>query len=98
MDAQKILSDDGIAASGVSMPCWELFNQQSEDYRGSVLGVGTIRIAVEAGVRLGWDQYIGIDGGFVGMSSFGASAPAKDLYKHFNITAQAVVDEARSRL
>ena len=98
MDAQKILSDDGIAASVVSMPCWELFNQQSEDYRGSVLGVGTIRIAVEAGVRLGWDQYIGIDGGFVGMSSFGASAPATDLYKHFNITAQAVVDVARSRL
>ena len=98
MDAQKLLAADGIAASVVSMPCWELFDKQADAYRDSVLGVGTVRVAVEAGVRQGWDQYVGSDGGFVGMTGFGASAPAKDLYKHFNITADAVAHAARSRL
>ena len=96
MDAQKLLAADGIAASVVSMPCWELFDKQSETYRKSVLGAGTVRVAVEAGVRLGWDQYVGSDGCFVGMTGFGASAPAKDLYKHFNITSEAVAQAARS--
>jgi transketolase len=98
MDAQKLLASDGIAASVVSMPCWELFDQQDDAYRNSVLGDGTVRVAVEAGVNLGWDQYLGSNGGFVGMKGFGASAPAKDLYKHFNITADAVAQAARSRL
>jgi transketolase len=98
MDAQKLLAADGIAASVVSMPCWELFEQQSDAYRESVLGAGTVRVAVEAGVSLGWDRYIGPNGAFVGMTGFGASAPAKDLYKHFNITADVVAQAARSRV
>jgi len=98
LDAQKQLAAEGIATHVVSMPCWELFDRQPEAYRNEVLGNGTVRIAVEAGVRLGWDRYIGADGGFVGMVGFGASAPAKDLYQHFNITADAVVQAARSQL
>ena len=98
MDAQALLASDGIAASVVSMPCWELFDRQTGAYRDSVLGKGAVRVAVEAGVRQGWDRYVGSDGGFVGMTGFGASAPAKDLYKHFNITSEAVAQAARSRL
>jgi transketolase len=96
--AQEKLKAEGIAASVVSMPCWELFDRQPEDYRASVLGPGTVRVAVEAGVAFGWDRYIGAGGGFVGMSGFGASAPADRLYEHFRITADAVADAARSRL
>jgi transketolase len=98
MEARALLATDGIAASVVSMPCWELFDQQDDAYRASVLGAGTVRVAVEAGVKFGWERYIGLEGGFVGMNSFGASAPAPDLYKHFGITAQHVADEARARL
>ncbi len=98
LDAQQKLKADGIAAAVVSMPCCELFDRQPDDYRASVLGTGTVRIAVEAGVRLGWDRYIGADGAFVGMSGFGASAPADQLYEHFNITAEAVAGAAKSRL
>jgi transketolase len=98
LDARAKLRADGIAASVVSMPCWDLFDRQPEDYRASVLGAGTVRVAVEAGVAFGWERYIGADGGFVGMSGFGASAPADRLYEHFRITADAVADAARSRL
>jgi len=82
----------------VSMPCWELFDEQDSDYQASVLGPGTVRVAVEAAVRLGWDRYLGEHGRFVGMNSFGASAPAADLYEHFGITAAAVADAARAGL
>jgi transketolase len=98
MAAQAQLAEQGIAASVVSMPCWELFNAQTDNYRASVLGENTVRVAVEAAIRMGWDQYIGPDGGFVGMTGFGASAPAGDLYEHFGITADAVVAEVQSRL
>jgi transketolase len=98
MEARKLLAADGVAANVVSMPCWELFERQSEAYRAGVLGPGTVRVAVEAGVRQGWDRYLGADGGFVGMSGFGASAPAKDLYQHFSITADSVAEAARTRL
>jgi transketolase len=96
--ARDLLEKDGIGAAVVSMPCWELFEEQDNDYRASVLGPGTLRVAVEAAVRLGWDRYIGEHGRFVGMSSFGASAPAADLYEHFGITAAAVADAARAGL
>jgi transketolase len=98
MAAQTQLSERGVASNVVSMPCWELFNAQSAEYRTNVLGENTVRIAVEAAIRMGWDQYIGPDGGFVGMSGFGASAPAADLYKHFGITADAVTAMAQSFL
>ena len=96
--AREALESEGIGTAVVSMPCWELFDQQDAAYRNAVLGEGTVRVAVEAAVRHGWDKYIGPDGGFVGMSGFGASAPAGDLYKHFGITAEAVAAQAKERL
>jgi transketolase len=96
--ARDLLRDDGIGAAVVSMPCWERFEEQDAGYREEVLGRGTMRVAVEAAVRLGWDRYIGEDGRFIGMSGFGASAPAADLYEHFGITPAAVADAARSGL
>jgi transketolase len=96
--ARDLLQDEGTGTAVVSMPCWELFDEQDEDYRQQVLGPGTQRVAVEAAVRLGWDRYIGEHGKFVGMSGFGASAPAAHLYEHFGITAAAVADAARTGL
>ena len=98
MAARDMLQADGIGAAVVSMPSWELFEEQDQAYRDKVLGPGTVRVAVEAAIRMGWDRYIGSDGGFVGMTGFGASAPAGELYKHFGITADAVVAEAKSRI
>jgi transketolase len=80
------------------MPCWELFEQQDPVYRRQVIGDGTVRVAVEAAVRQGWDSYIGAEGGFVGMSSFGASGPERELFTHFGITPERVAAEARKRL
>lgn len=96
--AQKQLAEKNIAAKVVSMPCWELFDQQPKAYRDEVLGKDTIKVAVEAALGFGWERYIGIDGIFIGMKSFGASAPAKDLYKHFGITADAVVKAVMERV
>ena len=97
MQARDLLAKEGIAARIVSMPCWALFEEQSEQYREKTLGPGTVKIGIEAAARLGWDRYIGT-GEFVGMHSFGASGPAKDVYKHFNITPEAVVEAARRAL
>ena len=77
------------------MPCWELFEAQDADYRDKVLGPGTAKVAVEAGVQHGWDRYIGPEGRFVGMTGYGASGKGPDLYAHFGITAQAVADAAK---
>jgi transketolase len=96
--AQQKLEEIGIAASVVSMPCWELFLAQPPHYREEVLGHDTLRVAIEAGVQLGWERWIGPDGAFIGMSGFGASAPYKDLYNHFGITAEAVVEAVKARL
>jgi transketolase len=97
MAAADALAKDAIEAAVVSMPCWELFEGQSDDYRAGVLGTAP-RIAVEAACRLGWDRWIGERGRFVGMTGFGASAPAPHLYTHFAITAEAVAAAARSAL
>jgi transketolase len=96
--ARELLQRDGIPTAVVSMPCWSLFEAQDRVYRKGVLGEGCVRVAVEAAVKFGWERWIGEDGGFVGMSGFGASGPADELYKHFGITAEAVAAEARSRL
>jgi transketolase len=96
--ARDILAREGIAARIVSMPCWELFEQQDATYRDAILGRGTVRVGIEAAVRLGWDRYIGETGAFIGMHSYGASAPYKDVYKHFGITAEAAADAARNAL
>ena len=94
--AHDQLSAGGIASRVVSMPCWELFDQQDQEYQDQVLppGVGA-RVAVEAGIRQGWDAYLGPGGRFVGMAGFGASAPASALYEHFGITAENVASQAR---
>ncbi|MDX8532992.1 transketolase [Mesorhizobium sp. VK25A] len=91
--AERLEAEHGVAAAVVSMPCWELFEEQDADYRKSVLGSAP-RVAVEAAARLGWDRWIGETGAFVGMTGFGASAPAPDLYKHFDITPEAVAAAA----
>ena len=79
-------------------PCWVLFDKQGEAYRDHVLGPGTIRVAVEAAIMQGWDRYVGDNGATVGMTGFGASAPAGALYEHFGITADAVVAAVKSQL
>jgi transketolase len=94
-NARDLLAAENIAARIVSMPCWELFEQQSETYRDTVLGPGTVKVGIEAAVRFGWDRYVGSSGAFVGMRSFGASGPYKDVYKHFAITPEAVVEAAK---
>ncbi|WP_206956519.1 transketolase [Trinickia acidisoli] len=94
LDARLQLQAAGIATAVVSMPCWEQFDLQDAAYRASVLGPGTVRVAVEAAVRFGWDRYLGERGGFVGMTGFGASGPADALYEHFGITAKHVAAEA----
>ena len=93
LTARDLLAQKKVEAAVVSMPCWQLFDRQEATYRGSVLGEAPF-VAVEAAVRFGWDRYIGRAGGFVGMTGFGASAPAADLYKHFGITAEAVCSAA----
>ncbi|MCV0408684.1 MAG: transketolase, partial [Rhizobiaceae bacterium] len=96
--ARKALENRGVAARVVSVPSMELFDQQSEDYRSGVVGDAPVRIAIEAGLRAGWNRFIGGDGIFIGMEGFGASAPAPDLYEHFGITAEAAVEAALARL
>jgi transketolase len=98
IEAQKLLAARGVAARVVSVPCFELFLAASDEVRRTVLGNAKVRVAVEAAVRQGWDAIIGSDGGFVGMTGFGASAPYKDLYKHFGITAERVAEAALSKL
>jgi transketolase len=96
--AQKQLSERGIASRVVSVPSLELLLAQPADRQKAVIGNAPVKIAIEAAVRWGWDAVIGQDGEFVGMHGFGASAPAKDLYKHFGITAEAAVNAALKRL
>ncbi|APG94114.1 transketolase [Sinorhizobium americanum] len=91
--AERLQVEEGIEAAVVSMPCWEKFEVQDPSYQTQVLGDAP-RIAIEAAGRLGWDRWMGPDGTFVGMTGFGASAPAADLYRHFGITADRVVAEA----
>jgi len=98
MAAQAQLAAEGIAAAVVSLPCWRLFQAQPAHYRDEVLDPGSLRVGIEAGSAFGWGTWLAPDGAFVGMSGFGASAPAGDLYKHFQITPQAVVDAVKARL
>jgi transketolase len=98
VEAAALLAKDGIVARVVSMPCWDLFEKQDATYRDAVLGKGTLRVGIEAAAPIGWHRYIGEDGIFIGMHSFGASAPAKDVFKHFGITAEAAADTVRKAL
>jgi transketolase len=99
LEAQTLLAADGIAARVVSMPSWELFEAQPQAYRDAVLlPEVTARVAVEAGVPLGWDRYVGPQGAIVGMRRFGASAPYQRLAKEFGFTAENVAARARACL
>ncbi len=99
IEAANELNRSGTATRVVSMPCWELFDEQDDAYKNSVLPQElTLRIAVEAGIKQGWEKYLGEKGTFIGMDSFGASAPAETLYSHFKITKENVVETAKNML
>jgi transketolase len=104
MKARDLLQAEGIGTRVVSMPCWELFEEQDDSYRKRVLPAGPVRVAIEAAIRFGWDRWLYGErgrrekGGFVGMHDFGASAPAPTLYKEFGITAEAVAAKVKSLL
>jgi len=96
LEAGLALESEGIAARVVSMPSWEVFDEQPKEYRDSVLPPALrARVSVEAGTTKGWERYVGLDGASVGMSGYGASAPAAVLYENFDITAKRVAQEAR---
>jgi len=96
LQAYERLVAEGVQARVVSMPSWELFEMQSREYREYVLpSEAAARVAVEAGVELGWERYLGKRGAFVGMSSFGASAPAEQVFRGFGITVDHIVDSAK---
>jgi transketolase len=94
LDARDELQADGIAAAVVSMPCWELFDDQDDAYRQSVLGDAP-RVAVEAGVPFGWTRYVASEADVIGMTGYGASGPIEKLYPHFGITSERVAARAR---
>jgi transketolase len=98
VEAARLLAARGIAARVVSVPCFELFLEQKEEYRRALIGDERVKVGVEAAVRQGWDPIIGSDGVFVGMTSFGASAPYKELYKKFGITGEGVAHAALAKL
>ncbi|MEO1538916.1 MAG: transketolase [Pseudomonadota bacterium] len=104
MEAKAMLEADGIGTRVVSMPCWELFEEQPEAYRRKVLPAGPVRVGIEAGVRFGWDRWLYGErgkrekGDFVGMETFGASGPATQVFEHFGITAAATVAKVKAML
>ncbi len=99
IEAAEKLAGEGISAQVVSMPCWKLFEKQDQAYKDSVIPPDVkARVGVEAGVELGWYKWIGDKGEFVGMHSFGASAPGKVCFENFGITAEAVVAAAKKSM
>ena len=98
VEARGQLEAAGIGTAVVSMPCTQLFDAEPAPYRESVLGPTALRVAIEAATGYGWERYIGVEGAVIGMTGFGASAPAGDLYRHFGITADAVVRTVRAKL
>ncbi len=98
MSAQSTLAEQDIKVRVVSVPCFELFEAQSDEYKKATLGAAKVNVGIEAALRMGWDRFIGTDGIFVGMNSFGASGPYKELYEKFGITAENVVTQVTERL
>ncbi|MDX1483856.1 MAG: transketolase, partial [Alphaproteobacteria bacterium] len=96
--ARELLLAEGIETAVVSMPCWELFDRRPAAEREAVLGGDAVRVSVEAGAVFGWERYVGPGGGSVGMTGFGKSAPAGDLFENFGITAEAVAAKAKACL
>jgi len=97
VEARRMLAEEGIPVAVVSLPCWELFAQQDEGYRAAVLGSAP-RFGVEAACGFGWERWLGADGVFIGMTGFGASAPADTLFRHFGITPECVATAVKKRL
>jgi transketolase len=98
LGAKKLIEAEGYAARVVSVPCMDIFEQQDEAYRLMVIGDAPVKVGIEAAIRMGWDQIIGTSGIFVGMKSFGASAPYQELYQHFGITSEDAAKAALTRL
>ncbi|WP_420407193.1 transketolase [Hoeflea sp.] len=98
LEARKALEANGHATRVVSVPSFELFEEQSPEYKSAVIGDSKVKVAIEAGIRQGWDRFIGSDGLFIGMTGFGASGPYKELYEHFGLTAEATVAAVEARL
>lgn len=98
METKSMLEAKNIGTRVVSMPATNLFDQQSDDYKASVLGTGSLRVSIEAGSTFGWERYIGLGGLALGIDSFGASAPIGDLYKHFGLTADQITDKILNKL
>lgn len=97
-EVAQALEGHGIGADVVSMPCAELFEAQSDDYRADVLPAGALKVSIEAGSTLGWERYTGTDGINIGLDRFGASAPAGDLFAKFGFTAEAIVPQILNKL
>jgi transketolase len=97
LKAREMLQADGIGTRVISAPCLELFDKQDSTYQQSLLTGGSVTVAIEAGLRWGWDKYIGQSGIFIGMTGYGESAPANELYKHFGITAEDTVKAVKAR-
>ncbi len=98
VEARKLLAEQGVPARVVSVPCFALFHEATAEVRAAVIGTAPVRIGIEAAVRQGWDAIIGSDGAFVGMTGFGASAPAVELYRQFEITPQRVAEVAKAKV
>jgi transketolase len=99
VEAQEKLAAEGVKARVVSMPCWDLFDEQSAEYKESVLPSAVrARVAVEAGTPIGWERYVGLEGRVVAQKQFGASGPAKDVFKHFGFTVENVVAHAKDSI
>ncbi|WP_316860649.1 transketolase [uncultured Cohaesibacter sp.] len=98
MAAQSALAEQDIKARVISVPCFELFEAQSEEYKKEIIGDAKVNVGIEAALRMGWDRFIGSDGIFVGMNGFGASGPYKALYEKFGITADNIVAQVAERL
>ena len=97
LQAKEKLEKDQIGVRVISMPCQELFDQQTQQYKDNLLANDSIKVAIEAASSYGWQRYIGIDGIFIGLDCFGASAPAQTLYEHFQITVEHVVKECKNK-
>ncbi|MDC0073677.1 transketolase [Alphaproteobacteria bacterium] len=96
LSAKVQLEKENIPCRVISMPCWELFDEQDISYKNYIIDKNSFKIAIEAGIRHGWDKYIGNTGHFIGLETFGESAPIESIYKHFNITTNAIVDAAKA--
>jgi transketolase len=98
IDAQKKLKNINITSKVISMPCQELFDKQSKEYREKIIDKESIKISIEAGSIIGWEKYVGPNGISLGMKSFGKSAPYKKIYEHFNLTSDNIVKLTRGTL